>query len=484
MVANKLYGRIVANAGRAPGWSGVSLLRHGKDAFAARALLARTAQRTLDVQYYIWHDDLSGFLMLDELVDAADRGIKVRLLLDDNGIPRLDDRLAAVAAHENIEIRLYNPFRIRWPKPVNWLFAFERLNHRMHSKSFTVDGIATIIGGRNIGDEYFAAKKEGIWVDLEVMATGGIVAAVETAFERGWTSPRTSRLMDVIRPVSKRRRRALIAETAARAHSVKAQNYLDEVRSAPLFREIAEDKFSFREAELRLVHHDPDNEGPKDAERTGLAQILPRGLGTINRELDIISGYFVPTEDGVRDLAKLAQNGVTVRVLTNCYASTDVGFVHAGYAPYRPALLEAGVQLFEMPAPDDKPRTTRKFVRPGSRLARAAREPGTTLHAKAFVVDRTRLYIGSANFDPRSAHLNTELGFVIESPELADLMAGLFDREIASNSYRLVLAADGRVQWIDERDDEPSPERTEPGTTAFSRSIIALIARLPFERLL
>ena len=465
------------------GLSGLKVLRDGKDAFAARVLLARSAERTIDVQYYIWHDDLSGSLLLDELEAAASRGVRVRLIVDDVGTARLDARLACLAASPNIEVRLYNPCVIRWPKALNYVFDFTRLNRRMHAKSFTVDSQATILGGRNVGDEYFAARRKGLFADVDVLAVGAVVPLVSQAFDRYWNGPDVRPIEALVRPVSASRRRLVERAALALTQGERAERYRDAVRSRKLFGEMIDGTLTMTWAPVTLVNHDYAVDGDRGS-ATGLADLMPRGLGAAETRLDVIAGYFVPTATGTGDLAALAERGVAVRVLTNSYAATDVGLVHAGYTPWRAALLKAGVRLFEMPAPDDKPKTARKFVRPGSIGSRSMREDGRTLHAKTVSMDGRRVYIGSANLDPRSAHLNTEMGLLVESPALAEEIGRWFTCEIIPNSYRLSLSATGKVQWIDERDDDPEPEQVEPGTSLFSRLLIRLLARLPIERFL
>lgn len=463
--------------------SGLKLLQDGKDAFAARVLLARSAERTLDVQYYIWHDDLSGSLLLDELEAAAKRGVRVRLIVDDIGTARLDARLACLATLPNFEVRLYNPCVIRWPKPINYLFDFRRLNCRMHAKSFTVDSQATILGGRNIGDEYFAARKEGQFADLDVLAVGAVVPDVSKAFDACWNGSEVRSVESMVGRVSARRVASLERARARLASSERAERYRQAVQSRRLVGELIDGTARMTWAPARLVNHDyAGGVGRNDA--TNLRTLMPAGLDMPDTQLDIISGYFVPGSIGTRQLAALARKGLRVRVLTNSFAATDVGFVHAGYAPCRPALLEAGVRLFEMPAPDDKPKTARKFVRTRSAYARALRDEGRSLHAKTLGIDGRQVYVGSANFDPRSAHLNTELGLVIDSPQLAANLAQSFDRDIAENVYCLGMSEDGRMHWVDARDDEPECEYVEPGTTCFSRALVALLSRLPLERYL
>jgi putative cardiolipin synthase len=463
--------------------TGHKLLRHGKDAFAARVLLARSAERTLDVQYYIWHDDLSGSLLLDELDAAARRGVRVRLIVDDIGTARLDARLAMLAEQPNIEVRLYNPCVIRWPKPINYLFAFKRLNCRMHAKSFTVDNQATIVGGRNIGDEYFAARKEGQFADLDVLAVGAIVPEVSKAFDAYWNGPEVHPIATLVPRVSTGRRRMVAQAAVSLAGSERAQRYGDAVRKRRLLGEMIDGTVSMVWAPSRLINHDYSDrkrgQGPND-----LRTLLPAGLDWPAQELDVISGYFVPTAAGTAQLAELARRGVRVRVLTNSFAATDVGFVHTGYAPCRPALLAAGVKLYEMPAPDDKPKTATKFVRTSSARRRALRNEGRSLHAKTIGVDRRQVYVGSANFDPRSAHLNTEMGLLIDSPQLAGELSRSFDHDICETVYCLSADGQGGVRWTDARDDEPEPEAIEPGTTVFSRALVWLLGRLPIERYL
>ena len=463
--------------------SGHKLLPHGKDAFAARVLLARSAERTLDVQYYIWHDDLSGSLLLDELDAAAKRGVRVRLIVDDIGTSRLDARFAILAEQPNFEVRIYNPCVVRWPKPVNYLFAFKRLNCRMHAKSFTADSQATIVGGRNIGDEYFAARKEGQFADLDVLAVGAIVPEVAKAFDAYWNGSHVHPIENIARRVTSATRRAVERARVRLAISTRAERYRKDVRQRRLFGEMIDGTISMTWACSRLINHDYRDRG-RGQGPTDLSTLMPAGFEQPRRELDVISGYFVPTAAGTAQLAELSRSGVRVRVLTNSFAATDVGFVHTGYAPCRPPLLAAGVKLFEMPAPDDKPKTAAKFVRATSARARALRDEGRSLHAKTYGVDGKQVYVGSANFDPRSAHLNTEMGLLIDSPRMARELSQSFDRDISENVYCLSLGEDGRVRWTDARDDDPQAEPTEPGTTVFSRVLVSLLSRVPIERYL
>lgn len=468
----------------APDLSGLRLVRQGRDAFAARYSLVRAAERQIDVQYYIWHDDLSGSLMLDELEAAAARGVRVRVLVDDIGIPRLDNRFACFDELDNVEVRLWNPCRIRWPKSINWLFDFPRLNRRMHSKSFTVDNQVTIIGGRNIGDEYFGARKDGLFADLDVLAVGPVVQQVSDAFDAYWNAPQSYPASEILKPVSQAKRQRVMARARKLAQSKAAENYTTRIHALPLFGDITDGTVKLDWKPVTLVNHDYASATPPPPDKLRLHDLLPAGLPTPKHTLDIISAYFVPTEAGAADLMALAQSGVRVRILTNCYAATDVGFVHAGYAPYRERLLAAGVQIFEIPAPDDRPKSARKFVRTGSSGSRAMRDNGRTLHAKAVAVDGCVLYVGSANIDPRSARLNTEMGMVIHSQKFATRIAQMFTTEIEPGSYCLGLDEKQRLYWVDARDDDQEREYTEPHMNWFARAFVALLGDLPIEPLL
>lgn len=462
--------------------SRLRLLHDAKDALAARLWLIRSAQRSLDVQYYIWHDDLSGSLVLDEIEAAAHRGVAVRLLIDDNGIDGLDSRLAILDGLPKVAVRLYNPFRMRRLRALEWLFDFRRLNSRMHAKSLTADRQATIVGGRNIGDEYFGARSKGQFDDLDVLAKGAVAIEVEQVFDRHWQSAAARPVSGVVGRISNRARRSALRKAEATRQGAAARRYLASIEDQPLYADLQHDGVDWEKAPVRAIAVMPLPETDQPDDETGLDELLPHSLARPRMDLVLISGYFVPTEQGCTELADLRHGGVTVRVLTNSYASTDVGVVHSGYAPCRKVLLQKGIDLFEMPAPDDAPkRSSSKFIRSGSKRSR--RYSGKSLHAKVYVVDRRQFYVGSANFDPRSAHLNTELGFVIESAVLSERLAHAFELA-ARNSYQLRLLPDGALSWTDARDDNPVAELIEPGTNPLTRAMIGLLAKLPIDRLL
>ncbi|WP_238995219.1 phospholipase D family protein [Sphingomonas solaris] len=473
-----------------PGLSGLHLLNDGRTAFAARVLLARAATRSLDVQYYIWHGDLSGSLMLEEMHRAADRGVRVRMLLDDNGITGLDATLAALDAHPNVEIRLFNPFTVRWPKQIGYLADFARLNRRMHNKSLTADNQATIIGGRNVGDEYFGARDEGLFADLDVLAVGPVVADVSSDFDRYWRSGSAYPAARILPPVLPERMAELAAAAATAERDPQARDYLEAVRSLPIIRQVQDGSLRFEWARVKMVSDNPAKGLGNAPEDGTLWAKLTAAIGVPHRAVDLVSGYFVPTAAGTAAFADLARKGLAITILTNAYEATDVGIVHAGYAQYRKALLRAGVTLYELRSPAGGSITppARRLIGTGSGSktgsGRVLRSSGSTLHAKTFAVDGRRLFVGSFNFDPRSMHLNTELGFLIDSPPLAASLDRAFAQGVPQRAYQVVLTPTGDLAWIERTGERTITHHTEPGTSRVSRATIWLLSKLPIEWML
>ena len=458
-----------------PGHSGVFALSDPREAFAARALLAAAAERTLDVQYYIWRHDMSGTLLAEALRRAADRGVRVRLLLDDNNTASLDTVLTALDQHPNIEVRLFNPFRMRRWRLLAYLVDFARLNRRMHNKSFTVDGQATIIGGRNVGDEYFGVGHDFGFIDLDVLAIGPVVADVARDFERYWTSASSQPAARVLPTASP----AALAEVAAAAARVErdpaATVYLAALGSCSFVQELMAGLLRFEWAAVHMVSDDPAKGLGRAREDQLLWSRLREIVGTPSRALQLVSPYFVPGAIGVRDLSNLARQGVAVSVLTNALEATDVAAVHAGYAKRRKALLEAGIALFEL---------RRSAGAPSARGQGIAGSSASSLHAKTFAVDGARLFVGSFNFDPRSQRLNTELGFLIDSPAMARFLADAFATRVPAHAYKVSVSDGGRLQWEQRRDEDTTVLAAEPGAGLWKRMMVAVLCLLPIEWLL
>ena len=469
--ADTRLGRAVAKQATAhPGKSGIHALGNGRDAFAARVLLAHAAERSLDVQYYIYRNDVTGQLLCEALWQAAERGVRVRLLLDDNNTKGLDDAIAALDAHPNVEVRLFNPYANRSFRVAELLSDFSRLNRRMHNKSFTADNQATIVGGRNVGDEYFGAESAVAFADLDVLAVGAVVREVSGEFDAYWNSASAYPAAALIHPAPPQSA-ALMREAWAKLHSdPRASAYLEALRATPLVKQLLAGELPLEWAPARVVADDPAKV-LNPPERKDL-QMLPRlqaAIGRPERSLDLVSPYFVPTEDGTSALTGMARRGVKVRVLTNSLAATDVAPVHAGYAKYRKALLRGGIRLYELKASGEK------------------RDQGTStggsdasLHAKTFGVDGERIFVGSFNFDPRSARLNTEMGVVIDSPALAQRLSSALGQGLPGAAYEVRLRENGELEWL----SEGTAQTAEPGAGFFGSLWIGLLSLLPLEWLL
>ncbi|WP_169307202.1 phospholipase D family protein [Chitiniphilus eburneus] len=469
-----------------PRLTGLYPLDRGRDALLTRLALAMVAQKTLDVQYYIWHDDLTGRLMMAKLLEAADRGVRVRLLLDDVGANADDDLLLALSAHPNIEIRLFNPAANRNWRAMSSLLDLSRMNQRMHNKALIADHRAIIVGGRNIGDEYFEANEEIDFSDLDVLCIGPVVPQVARSFDLFWNH----KLAIPVKLFYPERKLdgmldALRVEYGKQLQEDRASDYLRALEQQAMAERLRAVKLPFYWGRARALYDDPKKMDP-DEDATLLAERLAPVAQKTHRELAVVSPYFVPGDDGTTWMANLVKSGVEVKVLTNSLAATDVAAVHAGYARYRKPLLEAGVKVFEW-KPDPPPGQ-------GSGLARSAKRSGgsgfgsgsgfrgssrASLHSKAFVFDRRNVFIGSLNMDPRSIELNTEIGVLFESDLLASRMAEQFDRLVARDAYALRLDDQGNVVWRDGADGQEYD--ADPKSSGWRRFTAWLMSLLPIE---
>ena len=475
---NTRLGRAIAPRAAGHGLlTGVNVLLDGRDAFAARMLMANAAERSLDVQYYIWRNDTTGMLMLRALRGAAERGVRVRLLLDDNNTAGLDASLAVLDAHPNIEVRLFNPYAWRRFRTLGLLADFKRLNQRMHNKSFTADGHATVVGGRNVGDEYFDATGQVLFADLDILAVGAVVTAVEKDFDRYWNSRSAYPAAGLLAPVTPGMAAELSARHERAAAAPAARAYLDAMRSSTFVSELTQQTLPLEWVPVELVSDDPDKV-LGGAPEAGLAYALPGKFGEPARQVDLVSPYFVPGANWTARFGLLARNGVKVRVLTNSLEATDVKAVHAGYGRWRKELVASGVTLLEL-------KRTWPLANEPKRGAGPGGSSGSSLHAKTFAVDQARMFVGSFNFDPRSADLNTEMGFVIDSAVMGQRMSALLDKQILARAYEVRLSPEGRLRWIERgAGGGETWHDSEPGTTWFQRTSVDMMSLLPIDWLL
>jgi putative cardiolipin synthase len=476
--ATRLGRAVVPLVGAHPGRAGIHGLPHPHDAFAARALLADAADKAIDAQYYMWHGDITGTILFEKLWRAAERGVRVRLLVDDNNTAGLDETLAALDSHENLEVRLYNPLTHRRVRALSYILSPRRLDHRMHNKSFTVDNQVTVVGGRNIGNEYFGAGGGLVFADLDVIAIGAVVPAVSGEFDLYWNSPSAYPAAGFTGPADAESRAALVEKFAATRADPSSVDYIEAVRKTPIAREMLERKLKFEWAAAQVVYDDPAK--TLDAsERSDLLLFpeLVRKIGRPEKSFDLVTPYFVPGEEGTAALAALAGRGVSVRILTNSLSASDVSAVHAGYAKRRKDLLRAGVKLYEL-----KPTAGRDSPQAKERLGSSA---SAGLHAKTFAVDRERVFVGSFNFDQRSARLNTEMGLVIRSAVLGQRMAATFDTDVPRDAYEVRFRpGSDELQWVERTSAGERLYDEEPDASWWTQFKLKVLSVMPIEWLL
>ena len=460
--------------------SGFYLLSDSTDAFVARFALATIAKKTLDIQYYIYHSDASGQYLAYAILKAADRGVKVRILVDDINLSGRDSRMKMMSQHENIEIRIFNPLLHRdWFRNLEMVLRLKRAGRRMHNKAFICDNSAAIIGGRNIGDEYFDARHELNFVDLDLLSIGPIVSDITQSFDIYWNSHWATPIEELSTTrVVKAQLKTLRRKLKDRWHRAKNTDYFHSLQQAELTQKILSRDIPFVWAEARLFYDRPEKLCKDEPEKTTHIgpQVFPY-FQQAEKSLLIASPYFVPGKAGVNWLQEKRRQQLDIKILTNSLAATDVAVVHAGYKKYRPPLLQAGIELFEL-KPNASPfhSKAKKWLKGSS---------SASLHAKYMVVDSRYVFVGSANLDPRSGRLNTEIGIMVDSGELARQATELYQRTTSEeNCYRLSISENGRLIWSTHEKGRPAIYCHEPGASLARRIAVRLIALLPIESLL
>jgi len=457
--------------------TGLYPLDFGMQAFVARMAAIAVAQRSLDVQYYIWRADSSGKLLANQLLQAAERGVRVRLLLDDLDTQGKDAGLLQLDTHPNIEVRLFNAFGHRGSRAWGFASDLRRLNHRMHNKSLTVDNLVTIVGGRNIGNEYFDASEDTAFTDLDVLAVGPLVADVSNMFDLYWNS-------DMALPVAAftgahdLTGEALLdagARFKATIDQELASPYIQAVYESRILDELRLSRMTFLWGSAQLIYDDPRKMDYQEiTEATHMAPQLAPLFANAEKEVVVVSPYFVPGDKLVKYFAGLEARGTRVRILTNSLASSDVGMVHAGYMRYRKDLLRAGVDLYEFKPDPGTLSSNKKWM--GSSSA--------SLHTKFMSADGKLVYVGSFNLDPRSVALNTEMGVLFENPELDQRMLGAFNEVVVSRAYHVQLDAAGDLVWIEYEDGQTLTYHEEPNTSAWQRFAARFLSWVVPERML
>ncbi|MGS0893517.1 phospholipase D-like domain-containing protein [Burkholderia stagnalis] len=480
--ATPLRDALAAPEAAHPGQSGFRLLPDGATALQMRIALARAATKTLDMQYYIATEDTTGKLLLGAALYAADRGVRVRMLVDDLNFRDIDRVMAALNTHPNIEIRVFNPFGASQQgmvrRTADFLTRIDSFTRRMHNKAMIADNQIAIVGGRNLGDEYFSASPTLQFRDLDVLAAGPVTNDVSGSFDAYWASA-SSYPLRVLNHQTFDPKDLDAMRDELREHWHKNAEPYDAkpLNATPLAQQISRDELGLVWAPAEFKVDAPDKIAqPTDDYVSPPMQRLVELTHGAQQEFLAFSPYFVPHDAGVKTLGETTARGVRVAILTNSLAATDAVAVQAGYAPYRVPLLRHGVELYEFKAQPGRPRT--RLL--GSR-SRAS------LHAKAYVIDRKILVIGSMNLDPRSAHLNTELALVIHSPVLAQQVATIFARATQPDeSYRVSLATPAgggapELKWTGVDNGVPNTYYVDPHAGLLRNVLTGVFMLLPVD---
>ncbi|CAD6547800.1 Cardiolipin synthase C [Paraburkholderia hiiakae] len=491
--ATPLGAALAAPEAAHPGESGFRLLATGPDSLQMRVALARAATKTLDMQYYIANEDTTGKLLLGAALYAADRGVRVRMLVDDLNFHDIDRLMAALNSHPNIQVRVFNPYgttsESMYLRTRNFFSNVDQFTRRMHNKATIVDNEMAIVGGRNLGDEYFNASPTLDFRDLDVLTAGPVAQSISASFDEYWNS-------SISYPLSVLNHQKFDAHDLDTARDDLRKHWLESaepynakpLNATPLAQQVAGNTLGLVWAKWEFVADSPGKiAGSEKGELGDAMRALLERIHQAQSSVLVFSPYFVPHDTGVQTIRALTSHGVRVAILTNSLAATDAVAVQAGYSPYRVPLLEAGAELYEFKPQQPEHTDQRRFGVVGSR-SRAS------LHAKAYVIDDSTLVIGSLNLDPRSARLNTELALTVESPPIAHEVADLFKRATSPQvSYHVTLATPAQLAqlqgmpvnsplvWTDEENGMIRTYNLDPGAGFYRNVLTGLFLLLPVD---
>lgn len=466
-----------------PDLTGYHVLFEPLEALSARLSLIDKAEKSLDLQYYIWDNDKVGALALHALIRAADRGVKIRLLIDDNNAKKTEGIFLALAQHPNIEVKLFNPYRFRKYRAVDMVLDLKRINRRMHNKSFIADHQIALIGGRNMTNQYYNVSENYQFSDVDVMLFGTAVKDISESFDDYWKHEYAYDVREVVKQRSHRLNyESLKHQLDEHYKLITVQNYLDITNHSQTIHALMKQEISLNWVKAEVVKDSPDKIKAKAKKEEHLNFQLLNHLEQPEKNIDLISAYFVPEKKGTKILTDLAQDGIEVRVLTNSFKANDVAVVHAFYGKYRQELLENGVQLYEfLPAIDksDLDKRTEELAKKAKISIKGLSR--SSLHAKLMALDDKQVFIGSFNFDPRSAYLNTEIGVLLNSPALAKEVHATMDQNLTKFAYKLVLDANNKITWHRQTPQGPKIYTKEPKMKWWQKAGMKIVSWLPIE---
>ena len=472
------------------GRSGFRMYSTGVDGLLLRLELIRTAQRSLDLQYYIIHGDESGRLITEALLAAARRGVRVRILVDDGETVKGDEQLFSLASEPNVAIRVFNPWHYRGHNVVlrstEFLFAKRRLDHRMHNKLFVADGAVALVGGRNIGDQYFQVDPGSQYADDDVLATGKVLEALNSAFEEFWTSQRSVPVQAFV-PAKQRDAQALERLAARHTTPQKAassgSDFVAKLQADEPLADVLSGSAQLSWAAAELACDSPDKTEPDASRRVASLMFGPvaRAINDTKSQLVMVTPYLIPTQSELSMLQQVNTSGRRVRVLTTSLEATTDPAAQAGYNHVRVPLLRAGIDLYELRR---QPEHSRGTGQPRS----MSRHGNFGLHAKLLVFDKSAVYVGSMNYDARSRWINTEIGLIVHSPELATEVDNRFAQMTQpGSSFHVTLAEDApkgdpQLRWSTELDGKPVEYTREPARSGWQRLQVRLLGLLPIDK--
>lgn len=452
--------------------------------------MINVAEKTLDLQYFIFRGDDTGRLLADAALRAADRGVRVRLLLDDGETIAGDEQIRALTAHHSIEIRIFNPFAYRGHSNLFRAFEFafnaSRLDYRMHNKLMIVDNSVALMGGRNIGDQYFQVDTAAQFADDDIFVIGPIASQLSSTFDEFWNNPLSIPIealsSDDTSHGSLREHRELSVEEPPKVHA-DGVNYLAQVATGEPLAGMVSGRLPVVWANARLVSDSPDKKDVEDGSMVGRLMHRPVAAAALasRSEVLMITPYLIPGEEGMKIFSDLRRRNVRVRILTNSLEASSVLRAHSGYMRYRVPLVKDGVELYEIRSQPGNSRGSGQTVA-------MSRHGNYSLHAKLFVFDRQELFVGSMNFDQRSMHLNTEIGLIIDSPELAEEIARRFDAMVRpANSYELLLQPaagedEPKLVWRTEEAGKAMDYMIEPAQSDWQRTKAKWLSVLPIGK--
>ena len=466
-----------------PDLTGYLVLFEPLEALATRLSLIDKAEKRLDLQYYIWDNDKVGSLALHALIRAADRGVKIRLLIDDNNAKSTEGIFLALAQHPNIEVKLFNPYRFRKYRALDMILDLKRINRRMHNKSFIADHQVALIGGRNMTNQYYNVSDNYQFSDVDVMLVGTAVKDISHSFDEYWSHEYAYKVQEVVNQSAHHLSyESLKRQLDEHYERVTVQNYMDLTSNSQAIDSLMSRDIQLDWVKAEVVKDSPDKIKSKAKKKEHLNFQLIQHLEQPEKNVDLISAYFVPEKKGAKMLTDLAKDGVKVRVLTNSFKANDVAVVHAFYGKYRQNLLEHGVQLYEfLPAlnKNDLDKNTEDLAKKAKVSIKGLSR--SSLHAKLMALDEKQVFIGSFNFDPRSAYLNTEIGVLLNSPPLAQAVHTTMDENLSKYAYKLVLDANKKITWQRQTPQGPVIYTKEPRMKWWQRAGIKMLSWLPIE---